>query len=316
MIQDESSHDSKEATLARKVCAFARIHYPRLSLPLDHALLHLKRCADLYNRKAQSKGLPEHGLLDGLVVLDWYLAIACLEKKSEAWEELFRSRAGRADFLLIDALRQRSHALFTGDTTRQEEAVAEFWGFLLTGDGADSEPVLAKYDGRRPLVPWLIRVFHNLHLSRLRKSKHDKSLPEDEADNSYWHAPELSDERWHQEFRLAAQDWIEDLTAQERLLLGLRIRYRLSQRETASFLGIHESNVSRLTDRTRDKFHASMEPKLRQAGWNGDDLAGFIQTEMESLILDSPQLSSDQLAGLLAKKGIRDLSLNASKPDS
>ena len=304
MIQEESQ-TNQEDIQAKKLCAFSRIHFPKLHLNPKKILEHLRRCANLYNEKAQANGLPSRGIFEGLVLLDWYLAIGCLENHQEAWETLFQSHAGRQDFLLIDALRQRAQALFPGDSPRQEESVAEFWGFLLTGENSDSVPVLAKYDGRRPLVPWLIRVFHNLHLTRLRRKKHSKSLAEDEPDNnSYWHAPEVSDERWHQEFRLAAQEWLEGVSDQEILLLGLRIRYKLTQRETASFLGIHESNVSRLTDKVREKFHHWIEPRLREVGWNGDNLASFVQTEMESLVIDSPRLSSNQLAVLISKKGL------------
>ncbi|RLS21940.1 MAG: sigma-70 family RNA polymerase sigma factor, partial [Planctomycetota bacterium] len=165
--------------------------------------------------------------------------------------------------------------------------------------------VLEKYDGRRPLIPWLIRVFHNSNLTKLRQSKHDKPLGDDEADEMYWHAPEISDEHWHQEFRLAAQEWLETLSDQEKLLLGLRVRYRLTQREAASFLGIHESNVSRLTDKIRQNFVQMIEPKLLNAGWSGEDMIAFVNTEMETLILDDPRLSSESLAVLLAKKGLQ-----------
>ncbi len=36
-------------------------------------------------------------------------------------------------------------------------------------ESEDSLPVLARYDGQRPLAPWLIRVFQNWHLSKLRQ---------------------------------------------------------------------------------------------------------------------------------------------------
>ena len=88
-------------------------------------------------------------------------------------------------------------------------------------------------------------------------------------------------------------------------MLGLRVRYRLTQREAASFLGIHESNVSRLTDKIRQNFVQMIEPKLLNAGWSGEDMIAFVNTEMETLILDDPRLSSESLAILLAKKGLQ-----------
>lgn len=292
---------SKEAKILH---AFCRVHLPRIDLLPEKLASHLIRCKNLFNLKCREKGLPEKDLLEGLYYLDLYLAIACLEGLNTAWESLFASKTGRHDQLLIDALRSRAARLFPCDITRQEDAVSEFWGFLLTGEKETSTSVLEKYDGRRPLVPWLIRVFHNSNLTKLRQVKTGRPLAEDEADEMYWHAPEISDEHWHQEFRLAAQEWIETLSDKEKLLLGLRVRYRLSQRESATFLGIHESNISRLTDKIRANCLSIIETRLLNAGWSGDDLQSFVNTEMETLILDEPRLSAENLAILLAKKGL------------
>ena len=38
-------------------------------------------------------------------------------------------------------------------------------------------------------------------------------------------------------------------------------------------------------------------------GWTGDDIEGFILTELGSLLTDDPRLSADQLSRLLAVKG-------------
>lgn len=292
----------KEAAIIR---AFARIHLPRIAVESSRLAGHLLRARDMFEAKREAQVPPCKSLLDRLYLLDFYLAMACLEGGQNAWEDLFKSRGGRQDQLLIDALRQKAVRLYPRDEPRQEEAVCEFWGFLLAGAKDDSIPVLQRYDGRRPLAPWLIRVFHNLHLSRMRGSRHEKALPEDEPDQSYWQSPDASEERWHQEFRLAAQEWLGELEEQGLLLLGLRFRYRLSQRETASFLGIHESNVSRLTDKVRSRCLDFIEGRLTSLGWNGNGLADFVQTEMESLVLDDPRLGSENLAALLARKGLK-----------
>lgn len=289
---------------ARMLHAFCRVHLPAIDLKHEKLDFHLRRCMELFNAKCRDKGIAEKSILEGLHFLDFYLACSCIEGLNPAWETLFASKTGRHDQLLVDALRSRAARLFPGDSMRQEDTVAEFWGFLLAGEKETSSSILGKYDGRRPLVPWLIRVFHNSNLTKLRQNKHTKALAEDAADEMYWHAPEISDEHWHQEFRFAAQEWLEILTDPEKLLLGLRIRYRLTQREAATFLGIHESNVSRLTDKIRQNFIQIIEPRLLTAGWTGDDMITFVNTEMEALILDAPQLSSENLAIILAKKGL------------
>jgi len=193
--------------------------------------------------------------------------------------------------------------LFPRDQERQENAVQEFWGYLLAGEREGAVPILARYDGQRPLVPWLIRVFQNKHLSDLRQRKGLKPLPEDDLD-----APEIplaqeSDARWHDMFRQAAHDWLEIQDDNDLLLLGLRLRYRLSQRQVAALLGIHEGNVSRHTARFRDDCLEQIGNKLVEMGWTGDDLSGLVLKEMESLILEEPRLSADSMAALLARRG-------------
>jgi RNA polymerase sigma factor (sigma-70 family) len=203
----------------------------------------------------------------------------------------------------VDALRVRAVRLFPRNEEKQDQAVADFWGFLLAGEREGATPVLARYDGQRPLVPWLIRVFQNKHLSDLRHGPGDRQLPDDEADGRELALPERADERWHEEFRAAAREWLDGLADNEVLILGLRLRYRLSQREVANVLGIHEGNVSRQTARLRDHCLEQIGQRLRELGWTGDDLGGFVLTEMDSLLLDEPRLSADRLAALLAARG-------------
>ena len=284
---------------------FCRLRLPALSLPLLVFEKHL-RCAFEMNRaKRAAKGetIAWETFLERLHPVDWFLACACLEGQPCAWELLFAARANRTDCLLIDALRLRAVRLFPRDPERQEEAVAEFWGYLLAGEREGSAPILARYDGQRPLVPWLIRVFQNKHLSELRHRRGLQPLPEEELGERDLPFANPGHERWHDEFRQAAREWLDGLSEQEVLILGLRLRYRLGQREVASLLGIHEGNVSRQTARLRDRCLEQIDAHLRTIGWIGDDLSALLFTEMDSLLLDEPRLSADRLAALLAARG-------------
>lgn len=284
---------------------FCRLRLPALELPVSCFEHHLRRAFDMNRGKRARKGetITWEGFLENLHALDWFLACGCLEGQSCAWEALFASRANRSDCLLVDALRQRAVRLFPRDPERQDEAVADFWGYLLAGEREGSTPILARYDGQRPLVPWLIRVFQNKHLSDLRQRTGLVPLPEDDLGERELPFSENGQERWHDEFRAAARDWLDGLSEQERLILGLRLRYRLSQREVAGLLGIHEGNISRQAARLRDRCLEQIGEQLRRLGWIGDDLSGFVFTEMDSLLLDEPGLSADRLAELLATRG-------------
>jgi RNA polymerase sigma factor (sigma-70 family) len=259
---------------------------------------------DLYRAKCAREGREAtwDDFVENLHALDWFIACACLEGLEEGWRALFHARANRTDALLIDALRARAVRLFPRDPERQEEAVAEFWGFLLAGEREGSTPILARYDGQRPLVPWLIRVFQNKHLSDLRH-RPGRPLPDDDLDDRDLPFPSDGDDRWHEEFRQAAREWLADLPDGEVLILGLRLRYRLSQREAAAVLGINEGNVSRQTAKLRDRCLERIGRRLQEVGWTGDDLSGYILKEMDTLLLDEPRLSADRLAALLAARG-------------
>jgi RNA polymerase sigma factor (sigma-70 family) len=284
---------------------FCRLRLPAVALPVAAFEHHLQRAFQLFRAKRAKAGaaVTWEQFVENLNTLDWFVACACLEGQQAAWEFLFASRASRTDCLLVDALRMRAVRLYPRNEEQQENAVADFWGYLIAGERDGSLPILARYDGQRPLVPWLIRVFQNKHLSELRQHKGVQALPDDDLEERDLALPGNGEGRWHEEFRAAARDWLAGLADNEVLILGLRLRYRLSQRDVAMLLGIHEGNVSRQTTKLRDHCLEQIGDRLRQLGWTGDDLSEFVLKEMDSLLLDEPRLSADRLAALLAKKG-------------
>jgi RNA polymerase sigma factor (sigma-70 family) len=293
-------------SLAPLLYHFCRLRLPELALPFAHFEEHLRRAFAMFQAKQQRAPSPEAngavtwpGFLENLYGLDFFLACACLEGQPRAWEVLWSARANKTDTLLVDALRRRAVRLFPRDEARQEEEVNDFWSFLLVGDREAAPPKLASYDGQRPLVPWLITVFHNALLTKLRQDGHLQPLPDDVHEPSL-PAADTGDERWHHEFRAAAHEWFASLSDEEVLLLGLRLRYRMSQRDVAGRLGIHEGNITRRVQRLRDRCLETIGENLRALGWTGDDLTDFVLKEMEDVLLDEPRLSADNLARLLA----------------
>jgi RNA polymerase sigma factor (sigma-70 family) len=285
---------------------FCRLRLPAVALPLPAFTRHLERAYRMFEqrvRREEHRAASQPDFVESLHPLDWFLACACLEQLPSGWEALWSARASRTEALLVDALRHRAVRLFPRDPERQEEAVLDFWGYLLAGEREGSVPILARYDGQRPLVPWLIRVFQNKHLSEMRKHKGEVPLGDEEIGEQDLYLPEDSDERWHEQFREAAREWFTELSEQEVLLLGLRLRYRMSQREVAKLLGIHEGNVTRRIDTLSAKCHERIGASLREVGWLGDDLQGFIRKEMASVLLEEPRLAVDHLARLLADRG-------------
>ena len=283
---------------------FCRLRLPGVALPFVSFERQLAHAFDLYRARAarEQQTASWSGFIDALYPVDWFLASACVEGLARAWESLFASRASRTDCLLVDALRARAVRLYPRDEERQEQAVTEFWGFLLAGERAGSTPILARYDGLRPLVPWLIRVFQNKHLSD-KRVKPIQGLPDDELEEHAAPFPDSGDSRWLEEFRTGAREWLDELADDEVLILGLRLRYRLSQREVATLLGIHEGNIGRKTDKLSKSCRERVGEHLQKLGWTGDDVGAYVMKEMDSLLLDEPRFSVDRLAALLAARG-------------
>lgn len=281
---------------------FCRLQLPAVKLPEPAFADHLARTFRIYLPKAPAATWATY--LEGLYAVDWVVCVGCLAGQNPAWEQLFNARTGRSDCLLVDALRARAVRLYPRDEEKQETAVTEFWSTLLVPESDGALPILARYDGQRPLAPWLIRVFQNWHLSKLRQHSGVTALPDDEIAlpmDSPRGDPTAG--RWHEAFVTAARDWLGTIDDDERLILGLRWRYRLSQREVATLFGRHEGSISRRTDKLREQALEQIGGKLVAEGWTGDDLEGFVLTELGALLTDDPRLSADHLGRLLAAKG-------------
>src|SRR5262245_43943013 len=125
---------------------FCRLQMPAVDFPHEKCQTHLERTFELFQKKAEHP-ISWEKYLDQLYPLDWFLASACLEGNRQAWEQLFASRAGRSDCLLMDALRARAARLYPRDEERQDTAVTDFWGHLCVAESSCSVPVRARFYG-------------------------------------------------------------------------------------------------------------------------------------------------------------------------
>jgi RNA polymerase sigma factor (sigma-70 family) len=284
---------------------FARAHLPALAVPVDAFAQHISRAFTIYTPKCPTPPTWNE-FLTTLYARDFLVVAGCLHGLSNAWETLFAARTGRTDCLLVDALRARAARLYPRDAEKQETAVDDFWSGLLVPEHEGTLPTLMRYDGQRPLTPWLIRVFQNLHLSRLRSNSGTVALPEDDLIAPMpVRAP--ADTRWHDAFTAAAREWLDSLSDKERLILGLRWRYKLSQRDAAVQLKIHEGTLSRQTDKLRDRALEVIGEKLVAESWTGDDLEAYILNELGSVLTDDPRMGAEALAALLPVEVSRSL---------
>lgn len=297
---------SVEATFRMHVPAVGLLfHYCRFQrprMPIARSVYE-RRLQHMFDRAQRIiPTLTGEQFLAGLHPLDAYLVMACLERLPPAWDLLFASRAGRSDRLLVDALRWHAIRFFPQNEALQEEHVNDFWSLLLAPDQEAGTPLLEKYDGQRPLVPWLIHCFRNHVITQERKRKHQEPLPELDLHDP--HEPQEATQRWSEAFADAARVWLGTLQEEELALLGLRWRYRLSQREVAKVFGIHEGNIAKRIDKIRAHCLEVVGREMEAAGWLGENLHGFILREMDSLLLEEPRLTAENLARHLHQLGM------------
>jgi hypothetical protein len=212
---------------------------------------------------------------------------------------------GRQEKRLLDALRTRAVKLYPGNEERQNSAVDDFWGHLLVAETPGSVPVLQRYDGLRPLVPWLICIFQNWQISLLR-GKDGKAVGLDVDDLlQERELPTEPSPHWHESFCEAARQWLAQVAEKEDLLLlGLLWRHRLSQREAAKLLNVHEGTISRRVKDLSERCLSFVGDRLRADGWSGDDLSSFLYSEMAGVLLDEPRLSAENLGRLVRDMGM------------
>jgi DNA-directed RNA polymerase specialized sigma24 family protein len=316
MPQDESRDAlTPRLTLLYHLC---RVQAPQVALRLEA----FRRCLEGMRCRAgegSSSPMSWEDFLARLHGLDAFVAAACLEGSNEAWELLWLdARLGYEGRRLVDALRSRAARLYPGNLERQERAIHDFWGSLLVAEAPGAAPRLQRYDGLRPLGPWLVTVFANREVSQVRREAGQfRPWPPDAVEPAA-PAPADASQPWHEAFCDAARAWLaEQARDEDLLLLGLLWRYRLSQREAARLLRVHEGTVSRKISDLAQRALRFIRQELEQLGWTGEDLHPLIATEMPQVLFDEPRLAPESLARLLQKRGQfppRELDAPAARP--
>lgn len=283
---------------------YLRFQLPSVTLDLPSYRQHLHRTYARNRTAAEQAARSWSEYLDHLYGIDWYVCCGCLERQRAAWQALFATRTGRSDRLLIDALRAHAARLQPGNEYDQESSVSEFWSLLLVPERPGSLPFLERYDGQRPLAPWLVTVYRNWLTSRVSRSRSNFSYDDELTTPPTADHPPIRD-RWLEVFTTAAHDWLAGLDDRQVLLLGLLWRYRLDQRSAAKLIGIHEGNISKRLTKINDLLRSQVGAAMRAEGWEGEDseLGEYILREMAAVLLDSPRLSAAHLGQLLAREG-------------
>jgi RNA polymerase sigma-70 factor len=240
--------------------------HSQLSLPLQQFAEKVLQIAEKHvSGLATGEGSPEQGLgqlLDNLKWSDLFLTTACASGDSLAWEGFRRQ------------YRSVIHAAALKTSTSAGEA-AELSDTLLTDlflpqESGRGESKIAQYHGLGSLEGWIKVVVHRMAIDQIRLHKRDVPMEELEVElpSNRGKADETVEEREiHRAREMVAQcltTALEQLSAQERLVLNLYYLEGVNLKGIGQFLKAHESTASRLLDRLKTQLQKSVNKQLQE----------------------------------------------------
>jgi RNA polymerase sigma-70 factor (ECF subfamily) len=217
--------------------------------------------------------------IDKLQADDLCLIVACEQGNQKAWSDLVER--------FSPTVRSAARAASSGEESAEDLAQsiwAELHGLRIREDGKPAGK-LAYYSGRGSLAGWLRAVVAQLAVDQHRKQSRlvqteedadfDRILQHGEAE-SIWSGhgeaanPELeiSEKLAGAEMQKALASSIQQLSAEDRLLVKLYYFDGLRLREAGAVLGVHEATASRRLTRVHSELRQQVERILvEEEGW-------------------------------------------------
>ena len=231
--------------------------------------------------------------IDELQADDLCLIIACEHGDENAWNDLVE----RFTATVRSAARSASSNEDAAEDLAQS-IWAELYGLRTRKDGAPASK-LAYYSGRGSLAGWLRAVVGQLAVDTFRKQSrlvqteedsdldrlaHDSSVGEGQAVLAGIPNPEesMSNRFAQADMQQALNKAVQELTAEDRLLVKLYYFDNLRLREAGAVLGVHEATASRRLTRVQTDLRKRVAKILI-------DERGWTQTETEKSFAEVAQ---------------------------
>jgi RNA polymerase sigma-70 factor, ECF subfamily len=231
--------------------------------------------------------------IDELQADDLCLIIACERGDENAWNDLVER--------FTTTVRSAARSASSNEDAAEDLAQsiwAELYGLRTRKDGAPASK-LAYYSGRGSLAGWLRAVVGQLAVDTFRKQSrlvqteedtdldrlaHDASLGEGQALLAGIPTPEesMSNRFAQADMQQALNTAVQELAAEDRLLVKLYYFDNLRLREAGAVLGVHEATASRRLTRIQTDLRKRVAKILI-------DERGWTQTETEKSFAEVAQ---------------------------
>ncbi len=246
--------------------------------------------------------------VDELQADDLCLIIACEQGDENAWNDLVER--------FTPTVRSAARSASSNEDAAEDLAQsiwAELYGLRTRKDGRSASK-LAYYSGRGSLAGWLRAVVAQLAIDTYRKQSRLVQTEEDaDLDRLAREAPfsdgqtviaaaiqnpeqMMSNRVAQSEMHQALTKSVQELAAEDRLLVKLYYFDNLRLREAGVILGVHEATASRRLTRIQTDLRKRVSEILIERGWT--------RAETEGSFAEVAQHLDTDLEALLSKEGI------------
>jgi RNA polymerase sigma-70 factor len=242
----------------------------------------------LFRENADAANIEIKDFIDDIRADDLCLVIACEKGDEKAWEDLVAN---------FDSTVKSAARKISANSEDAEDLASSIWAELygLRQDaGGNKKSKLAYYSGRGSLAGWLRAVVSQLAVDQYRKQakfvqieedREFENLASDVSENSdhphiaHSENPEeiFSEKQTAEDVSSALKTAIENLEAEDRLILKLYYFDDLKLKDIAATFGYHEATASRKLVRVQNEIRKSVEKSLReQHGWSGAEVKRYL----------------------------------------
>ena len=255
-----------QARVEREWHIASRTH-SQVTLPLQQFAEKVLRVAEkhvsiLATEDAQEQTVLQ--LLDNLKWSDLFLTTACAAGDSAAWEVFRRQYRSVIHSAALKTSTSASEAAELSDTLLTD--------LFLPHESGRGESKIAQYHGLGSLEGWIKVVVHRMAIDQIRLHRRDVPIEELEVELPSNSTHGRTDESIKERDTHRARDMVsqclttalEQLNAQERLVLNLYYLKGVNLKGIGQFLKAHESTASRLIERLKTQLHKSVNKQLQE----------------------------------------------------